>query len=429
MIYARNALQLKIWTNSVRLSAISRVSTSRGSSVLSQITPTRPISHSVPVSAQRERSRIYDNFGSGNEDRLELGATPRSRRDFTSSKSLHVARVPQDVTDEEFRSAFSSLKGLVKAELRTTKIPPLVIVFFLGEWDTALNDPLGGFGFLHFENEDVAADAAYQLERDPVRFRGYETKINPYTSKAPGPNQPSHVLHVSGLPLDLQYLELVELLKEKAVNQKSIRFMTSKDLSFVGAVGIAFRDTESAIDAKKSLIGASLGGMELREHNIEFGRPLWDERPTTTLMLIGTPREPRGADWMKGILASIDGVTRYKVVKDPETGDYKGVAIVNCEDIPGAWRILEYFNRKYPAYRVVFISSRVEHEQSSYQLALQKLENQGRERYHRARGQERPREIFQYDPDRDLNLTRPTSYKRFNVDSDQEQKHDRGRGN
>ncbi|KAG8796111.1 hypothetical protein FRC12_004863 [Ceratobasidium sp. 428] len=411
MIYARNALQLKIWTNPVRLSAISRVSTSRGSSVLSQRTPTRPISHSVPVSAQRERSRIYDNFGSSNEDRLELGATPRSRRDFTSSKSLHVARVPQDVADEEFRSAFSGLKGLVKAEL----------IFNSGALRDYKNTTSRGFGFLHFENEDAAADAAYQLERDPVRFRGYETKINPFTSKAPGPNQPCHVLHVSGLPLDLQYLELVELLKEKAVNQKSIRFMTSKDLSFVGAVGIAFRDTESAIDAKKSLIGASLGGMELREHNIEFGRPLWDERPTTTLMLIGTPREPRGADWMKGILASIDGVTRYKVVKDPETGDYKGVAIVNCEDIPGAWRILEYFNRKYPAYRVVFISSRVEHEQ--------KLENQGRERYHRARGQERPREIFQYDPDRDLNLTRPTSYKRFNVNSDQGQKHDRGRGN
>ncbi|KAG9081495.1 hypothetical protein FRC06_005533 [Ceratobasidium sp. 370] len=354
MIRAAVSLRLKSYAAPIGLRAAGRVYTTPFTSVLARIACARSISYSTSSPSQ-QRSAIYDPASSV-EDKLELVASSRPRRDFSQSKSLHVARVHRDATDEEFREAFSDLKGLVKAEL----------IFNSGPLRDYQNTTSRGFGFLHFENEDAAAAAAQHLDEFPVRIRGYETDINPYTARATTSTEPSHSLHISGVPLDLQYLEVAETLKERCPNQKSIRFMTSRDQGFIGVVNVAFEDTESAIDAKKSLVGASLGGVELREHNIQYGRPLWDEKPTTTLMMIGTPKEPSGAEKVRRMLAALDGVTRYKIIKDQDTGDFKGTAILNCVDITTAWKILEYLNRAYPMYRIAFISSRPEHEQVSH---------------------------------------------------------------
>ncbi|KAG8740448.1 hypothetical protein FRC10_004313 [Ceratobasidium sp. 414] len=267
MIRAASALALKSYATSIGLHAVGRVSTPSFTSALARLGYTRSISYSASLHNQYERSPM----GASAEDKLELRSASQAPKDFSRSKSLHVSRIDQETTDEEFRQAFSGLKGLVNAEL-------------------------SGFGFLHFENESAAAAAAQHLEEFPVRIRGYATDINPYTSRSLTSTEPSHTIHISGVPLDLQYLEVVELLREKASNQKSIRFMTNRDQGFLGVISIAFNDTESAVDAKKYLIGASLGGVELREHNVQYGRPLWDEKPTTTLIITGIPREPREAN-------------------------------------------------------------------------------------------------------------------------------------
>ncbi|KAG9087730.1 hypothetical protein FRC07_012755, partial [Ceratobasidium sp. 392] len=246
MIRTATTLRLKSCATTIGLSPAGRVLRISSSPLVSRIAWARSISHLVPSQSKLEGSRIYDEVTSNAEDRLELGTTSKSRRFFPPSKSLHVARVRPEASDEEFRNAFSGLKGLVKAEL-------------------------SGFGFLHFENEDAAAAAAEQLEWNPIWIRGQETKINPYTSRTIDSAEPSHTLHLSGLPLELQYLEVVELLRERSLNQKSIRFMTDKELNFLGAVGVAFKDTASGSNAKQALIGASLGGMELREHNVQYG--------------------------------------------------------------------------------------------------------------------------------------------------------------
>jgi hypothetical protein len=51
------------------------------------------------------------------EDGLELGGSSNAPKDFSQSKSLHVSRLPAEITDEEFKNAFSNLKGLTSAEL------------------------------------------------------------------------------------------------------------------------------------------------------------------------------------------------------------------------------------------------------------------------------------------------------------------------
>ncbi|KAG9087560.1 hypothetical protein FRC07_012789, partial [Ceratobasidium sp. 392] len=261
MIRAATTLRLKSCATTIALSAAGRVLKISSPLLASRIAWARSISHSVPSQNKLEGSRIYDEVTSNAEDRLELGTTSKPRRFFPPSKSLHVARVRPEASDEEFRNAFSGLKGLVKAEL----------IFNSGPLRDYKNTTSRGFGFLHFENEDAAAAAAEQLEWNPIWIRGQETKINPYTSRTLDSAEPSHTLHLSGLPLELQYLEVVELLRERSLNQKSIRFMTDKELNFLGAVGVAFEDTASGINAKQALIGASLGGMKLREHNVQYG--------------------------------------------------------------------------------------------------------------------------------------------------------------
>jgi hypothetical protein len=90
--------------------------------------------------------------------------------------------------------------------------------------------------------------------------------------------------------------------------------VTGKNQNFLGAIGIAFKDTESAINAKKALEGVSLGGVDLLEHNVAFGRPLWDHgEPTTTLMLIGTPKDPEGVNDLSQMLDTLSDIERYKV--------------------------------------------------------------------------------------------------------------------
>jgi len=286
---------------------------------------------------------------SGGEDGLELGGASHASKDFTQSKSLHVSRLPAEITDEEFRDAFSGLKGLTGAEL----------VFNSGALRDYKNTASRGFGFLHFEDESAAAAAAAEMESTPIRIRGFAPEINPSKAKQRQVNEESHVLHISGVPLDCQYLEISTLLKEKCPGFKSVRLMTGKHKNFLGAIGIAFKDTESAIKAKEVLKGVSLGGADLLEHNVAFGRPLWDKgEPTSTLLLIGTPRDPDGAYAVSEMLESLPGVDRHKVLQDRDTGNFKGTTIVNCKDAHTAWQTLDYLNRETPEYRVAFVTDR-----------------------------------------------------------------------
>ena len=86
--------------------------------------------------------------------------------------------------------------------------------------------------------------------------------------------------------------------------------VTSKENQFLGAAGVAFRDAEAAADAKEALPGASIGDVVLREHNLAFGRPLYDEMPTKTLMLIGTPTDDEGVEEVRSMIEALPGVTR-----------------------------------------------------------------------------------------------------------------------
>ncbi|KDN39061.1 hypothetical protein RSAG8_09097, partial [Rhizoctonia solani AG-8 WAC10335] len=142
------------------------------------------------------------------EDVLELTGKPDRKR-----ASLHVANIPPDTTDEEFRQAFSVIPGIVSTEL----------VFNSGTMRDYKNTTNRGFGFLHFESELAATAAMRHLNGSPIRIQGYETEVKPNRSRTKSRNDPSHVLHLSGLPLDLQYLE-------------SLRFMagtpTSRDAAY-----------------------------------------------------------------------------------------------------------------------------------------------------------------------------------------------------
>ncbi|QRV80921.1 RNA recognition motif protein [Ceratobasidium sp. AG-Ba] len=238
------------------------------------------------------------------EDKLELVDLRRDPpKDFTGSKSIHVSRVQKDVSDEEFRKAFAFLDGLEKTEL----------VFNSGALRDYRDTASRGFGFLHFKDEESALAASKVLQENPVRFRGYEVQINPYKTIIPTVNEKSHTLHISGVPLDLQYLEILEYLKEKNLQPKSIRFMTTREQNFVGAVNVVFEDIESAVKAREEIISTSLGGTTLRENDVKFGRPLWEDGPTTTLMIIGIAKQETAVRRMRQILASLDGVTRYKL--------------------------------------------------------------------------------------------------------------------
>ncbi|KAB5589003.1 hypothetical protein CTheo_7553 [Ceratobasidium theobromae] len=264
---------------------------------------------------------------------LETGSELEPKTDLNEGLeqhrlSLHVSQIPRDTTDSEFRQAFAGLPGLTNAEL-------------------------GGFGFLHFESVEAAIAAAKHMRNTPIRFQGYPVEISAYKSRAKSPNEPSNVLHLSGLPLELQYLEVEALLKRKCPDYKSIRLMTAKpDHKFLGIVAIAFEDIESAIKARANLHNTHLGEVLLREHNLVYGRPLYDEAPTNTLMILGTPRSADAAR------------AAYKrKVKDRVTNEFKGYTIVGCDDVENAWKMLEWFNREYPQYRIMFITNAYQYDQ------------------------------------------------------------------
>ncbi|KAG8740026.1 hypothetical protein FRC11_000433 [Ceratobasidium sp. 423] len=219
-----------------------------------------------------------------------------------------------------------------------------------------------GFGFLHFENELAASAAMRHLRTSPIRLQGYETEVNPYKSKSKSRNDASHVLHISGLPLDIQYLEVLDLLKEKCPYFKSLRFMAGEPDNFLGVAAVAFEDTMSAERAKERLHELTLGGMLLRDHNISYGRPLYEDRPTDTLMLLGTPVSPDPAYDFRRLLDTFDCIKRYKLIKDRITNEYRGFTVVNCGSVDNAWMMLEWFNREYPHYRVAFITNGPEYE-------------------------------------------------------------------
>ncbi|KAH7334087.1 hypothetical protein B0J17DRAFT_675267 [Rhizoctonia solani] len=236
-----------------------------------------------------------------------------------------------------------------------------------------------GFGFLHFESGQAASAAMSHLRRSPIRLQGYETEINPYKAKSKSRNDASHVLHISGLPLDIQYLEVLDLLKEKCPYFKSLRFMAGEPDNFLGVAAVVFEDNTAAQRAKERLHEMTLGGTLLRDHNISFGRPLYEDEPTNTLMLLGTPTSQDAAYDFRRLLDSFDCIKRYKLIKDRISNEFKGFTIVNCTDVDSAWMMLEWFNREYPHYRVAFIATRHEYEQSQDRKAtLVGGENTGR---------------------------------------------------
>lgn len=90
--------------------------------------------------------------------------------------------------------------------------------------------------------------------------------------------------------------------------------MTAKpDHKFLGIVAIAFEDIESAIKARANLHNTHLGEVLLREHNLVYGRPLYDEAPTNTLMILGTPRSADAAYDFRRVLDRFSCVKRYKL--------------------------------------------------------------------------------------------------------------------
>ncbi|CAE6497546.1 unnamed protein product [Rhizoctonia solani] len=288
-------------------------------------------------------------------DELELTGKPDRKR-----ASLHVANVPFDTTDEEFRQAFSVLPGIVNTEL----------VFNSGTMRDYKNTTNRGFGFLHFESELAASAAMKHLRVSPIRLQGHATEVNPFKSKSKSRNDASHVLHISGLPLDIQYLEVLDMLKEKCPYFKSLRFMAGEPDNFLGVAAVAFEDTISAERAKERLHEVTLGGTLLREHNITFGRPLYEDRPTDTLMLLGTPTSADAAYDFRRVLDTFDCIKRYKLIKDRITNEFRGFTTVNCGTVDNAWMMLEWFNREYPHYRVAFIVGGYEYEQVSPKSAV-----------------------------------------------------------
>ncbi|EUC61595.1 RNA recognition motif protein [Rhizoctonia solani AG-3 Rhs1AP] len=282
------------------------------------------------------------------DDRLELDGKPDRKR-----ASLHIANIPFATTDEEFRQAFSVVPGIVNTEL----------VFNSGTMRDYKNTSNRGFGFLHFESELAASAAMKQLRMSPVRIQGFETEVKPNKSKTKSRNDVSHVLHISGLPLDIQYLEVLDTLKEKCPSFKSLRFMAGEPDNFLGVAAVAFEDTVSAEQAKDKLLGVTLAGTLVREHNISFGRPLYVDKPTDTLMVLGTPTSPDAAYDFRRVLDSFDCIERYKLIKDRITDEFRGFTTVNCGSVDSAWMMLEWFNREYPHYRVAFITSGPKYEQ------------------------------------------------------------------
>lgn len=87
--------------------------------------------------------------------------------------------------------------------------------------------------------------------------------------------------------------------------------VTSKENHFLGAAGVAFVDAEAAADAKEALLGASIGDVVLRDHNLAFGRPLYDHMPTNTLMIIGTPTDEEGIEEVRSMIEALPGVERH----------------------------------------------------------------------------------------------------------------------
>ncbi|CUA75803.1 Fer-1-like protein 5 [Mus musculus] [Rhizoctonia solani] len=221
-----------------------------------------------------------------------------------------------------------------------------------------------GFGFLHFENERAATAALIHLQGSPIRIQGYATEVKRNRSRTHSRNGPSHVLNISGLPLDIQYLEVLDLLKEKCPNFKSLRFMAGEPDNFLGVAAVAFEDTQSAEQARESLFESTLGGVLLREHNIAFGRSLYETQPTNTLMLLGTPTSTDAAYDFRRLLDTFSCIQRYKLIKDRMTNEFRGFTILNCGTVDNAWMMVEWFNREYPHYRVAFITSAYEYDQS-----------------------------------------------------------------
>lgn len=89
--------------------------------------------------------------------------------------------------------------------------------------------------------------------------------------------------------------------------------MTNKDQEFLGAAGVAFVDAQAAADAKEALLGSSIGDVILRDHNLAFGRPLYDEMPTRHLMIIGTPTDEEGLEEVRTMIEALPGVERYTI--------------------------------------------------------------------------------------------------------------------
>ncbi|CAE6514625.1 unnamed protein product [Rhizoctonia solani] len=312
------------------------------------------------------------------DDRLELTGTSGRKR-----ASLHISNIPFDTKDEEFKQAFWDLPGIVSTEL----------VFNSGTMRDYKHTTNRGFGFLHFESEFAAAAAMKHLRAAPVRIQGFETEVKPNKSKSLSRNDASHVLHISGLPLDIQYLEVLDLLKERCPYFKSLRFMAGEPNNFLGVAAVAFEDTVSAERAKERLHEATLGGLLLREHNLAFGRPLYEDQPTNALMLLGTPTSPDAAYDFRRVLDTFDCVQRYKLIKDRRTNEFKGYTVVNCGTVDSAWMMLEWFNREYPHYRVAFITSSYEYEQE------RKTKRSGGENWGRGNLRSRPQRDYGRDAD------------------------------
>ncbi|QRW22680.1 RNA recognition motif protein [Rhizoctonia solani] len=247
--------------------------------------------------------------------------------DLVLRSSLHIANIPSHTTDEEFRQAFSVLPGIVKTEL----------IFNSG----TMRD------YKDTTNPSWRSYCMRHLRESPIRIQGYATEVKPNKSRSSSRNEPSHVLHISGLPLDIQYLEVLDLVKERCPYFKSLRFMAAEPGNFLGVAAVAFEDVTTAERAKERLYGTTVGGMLIQEHNLSFGRSLYEDGPTNTLMVLGTPTSPDAAFDFRRLLDTFEGFTT-----------------VNCGTVDNAWMMLEWFNREHPQYRVAFITSAYEYEEN-----------------------------------------------------------------
>lgn len=192
-----------------------------------------------------------DRFGGRSFDRNQgLELRPRAS---SNTKSLHVSNIHPETTDAEFKDAFAGLSGLVNTELGTSHPESSTFNLTLAQSSTRdlLETPkehptvrisplsyshpsdlfLGGFGFLHFESEEAAQAAANAMRESPVRVQGYATVVNPYTARSQVRNEETHVLQLTGLPLDVQYLQIIAAVKEKCRGFKALRLSKSHILS------------------------------------------------------------------------------------------------------------------------------------------------------------------------------------------------------